>query len=115
MCVFPYPLSLVCVCRFEDGEEGVEAAPRGINSETLRMVKELDIRGPEPEPGPEKMDIIFWYEGIHEKGSGDVVSTACYTIYTIYIFLCTQTAETTYPEPFSWIPLYQNQNMDKWI
>ena len=38
------------------------------------------------------------YRGIHEKGSGNVVSAVC---YTIYIFLCTQTAETTSPEPFS--------------
>ena len=38
---------------------------------------------------------------IHEKGSGDVVSAVCYTIYTIYLSLFTQTAETTSYEPFS--------------
>ena len=41
------------------------------------------------------------YRGIHEKGSGDVVSAICYTIYTIYLSLCTPTAETTSPETFS--------------
>ena len=29
------------------------------------------------------------------------------TIYTIYLSLCTQTAMTTSPEPFLWIPLYK--------
>ena len=38
-----------------------------------------------------------------------VVSAVCYTIYTIYISICTQTAETTSPEPFSRIPLYINR------
>ena len=33
----------------------------------------------------------FRHRGIHEKGSGDVVSAVC---YTIYLPLCTQTAET---------------------
>ena len=44
--------------------------------------------------------------GIHLKGSGDVVSAVCYTMYTIYICLCSQTAETTSPEHFSRISLY---------
>ena len=44
--------------------------------------------------------------GIHEKGSEDFVSAVCYTIYTIYLSLCTQTAETTPPEPFSLNSLY---------
>ena len=35
----------------------------------------------------------------------DVVLAVCYTVHIIYISLCTQTAETTSPEPFSWIPL----------
>ena len=50
---------------------------------------------------------VIWleYRGIHERGSGDVVSAVCYTIQPIYLSLCTQTAETTSPEP-SWIPLY---------
>ena len=48
------------------------------------------------------------YRGIHEKGSGDVVSDFCYAIYNIYLSLCTWTAETTSPEPFSWNPLYNN-------
>ena len=39
--------------------------------------------------------------GIHEKGSGDVVSAVCNTLYTIYPSLCTQTAETTSPESFA--------------
>ena len=39
--------------------------------------------------------------GIYEMGSGDVVSAVCYTMYNIYLYLCTQTAETTSPEPFS--------------
>ena len=34
-----------------------------------------------------------------------VVSAVRYTIYNIYLSLCTQTAETTSPEPFSRIPL----------
>ena len=43
-------------------------------------------------------------QGIHKKGlwvTGDVVSAVCYTIYTIYLSLCTKTAETRSPEPFS--------------
>ena len=44
------------------------------------------------------------YRGIHEKGSGDVVSAV---IYTIYLSLSTQTAETTSPESFCEI-LYKN-------
>ena len=40
------------------------------------------------------------YRGIHEKGSGDVVSAVCYTRYTIYPSFCTQTAETSPSEPF---------------
>ena len=36
-----------------------------------------------------------------------------YSIYTIYISLCTQTAETTSPEPFSRIPLYVVEAPDK--
>ena len=41
------------------------------------------------------------YRGIHEKGLGDVVSAACYTINILYLSLCTQSAGTTSPEPFS--------------
>ena len=37
--------------------------------------------------------------GIHEKGSRDVVSAVCDTVYTIYLSLYTQTAETTSLEP----------------
>ena len=43
-------------------------------------------------------------EGVHDPGEEEVVSAICYTIYTIYLSLCTQTAETTSPETFSWIP-----------
>ena len=39
---------------------------------------------------------LIGYRGIHEKGSGDVVAAVCYTVYTIYLSLC-----TTSPEPFS--------------
>ena len=46
--------------------------------------------------------------GNSRKGSEDVVSAVCYTIWTIYLSLCTLTAETTSAEPFSWIPLYLN-------
>ena len=46
------------------------------------------------------------YRGIPEKGSGDVVSAVRYTVYTIYLYRCIRTAETTSPEPFSWIPPY---------
>ena len=45
----------------------------------------------------------FIYRGIHEKGSGDVLAV-CYSIYTIYLSLCTQTAETTAPQPFRKFP-----------
>ena len=45
------------------------------------------------------------YRVIHKKGSDDVASDVCYTIYTIYLSLCTQTAETTSPELCSRIPL----------
>ena len=37
-------------------------------------------------------------QGNSKKGSGDDVLTVC---YTNYISRCTQTAETTSPEPFS--------------
>ena len=39
----------------------------------------------------------FGYRGIHDKGSGDVVSVLC---YTIYLSLCTKTAEMKSPDPF---------------
>ena len=62
--------------------------------------------------------------GIHEKGSGDVVSAVCYTIYTIYLSLCTQKAETISPKPFSRFFFYclnlfilinkANESMVKW-
>ena len=55
------------------------------------------------------------YRGIHEKGSRDVVSAVCHNIYTIFLSLCTQTAATTFPEPFSWIPLYMNMDYIGWI
>ena len=42
--------------------------------------------------------------GIQEKGSGDVVSAICYTVYTIYLSLCTQTVETTFSELFHDFP-----------
>ena len=45
----------------------------------------------------------YRYRGIHEKGLGVIVSAVCYTIYTIYLSLCS-TAETTSPEPFSEFP-----------
>ena len=50
-------------------------------------------------PGSQKVS----YREIHEKGLGDVVSAKAvrYTIYTIYLSLCIQAAETTYPDPFS--------------
>ena len=35
--------------------------------------------------------------GIQENGSGDVVSAVYYTVYTIHLSLCIQTAGTTYP------------------
>ena len=44
---------------------------------------------------------VYTNRGIHEKGSGDVVSAIFYTTYNIYLSLFTQTAETTSPEPFS--------------
>ena len=40
------------------------------------------------------------YRGVREKGSGDVVSAVCYTIFAIYLLLCTQTDETSSPETF---------------
>ena len=48
----------------------------------------------------------MWYRGIHEKGSGDIVLAVCFTICTIYLSPCTQIADTTSSEPFSWVPLY---------
>ena len=42
-------------------------------------------------------------QGFSQNRLGDVVSAVCYTIYTFYLFLCRQTAETTSPEPFSGI------------
>ena len=52
------------------------------------------------------IDLLHTFRGIPEKGSGDVVSAVCYTIHTIYLSLCTQTAETKSPESFSRIALY---------
>jgi len=52
---------------------------------------------------------MYKYRGIHEKKSSEkVFSAVCYTIYTIYLSICTQTAETISPKPFSGIPLYVN-------
>ena len=49
------------------------------------------------------MDHLITFRGM---GFGRCRLFITYTIYTIYLSLCTQTAETTSPEPFSWIPLY---------
>ena len=49
--------------------------------------------------------LLLTYRGIHEKGSGDVVSAVCNTIYAVNLSLCTQTPS----EHFSWIPLYQTK------
>ena len=51
--------------------------------------------------------------GIHEKGSRDVVSSVYYTKYTIYLSLCTQTAETTSPEPFSLVPVFSSNQINQ--
>ena len=48
-----------------------------------------------------------------EKGSDDIESAVCYPIYTIYLSLCTQTAETTTSEPFSRIPQCQTCQIKK--
>ena len=40
------------------------------------------------------LTICLLIQGNSRKGSGDVASAVCYTIYTIYRSLCTQTAET---------------------
>ena len=53
------------MCRGAEEEsaavEGEAAAPpaRGLNSETLRMVQELDISGPTPEPGQPFFLFVF--------------------------------------------------------
>ena len=54
--------------------------------------------------------LLYNYRGIREKGSGDVVSAVCYTIYTINLSLCTQTAETTsiFRTLFVNSPVYQS-------
>ena len=66
-------------------------------------------------------------QGNSRKGSGDVVSAVCYIMYTIYQSLCTQTADSTSPEPFSQIPLWpiffnvqpllyiSDFNLEKWF
>ena len=48
--------------------------------------------------------VDLYTEGIREKGSEVVVSAICYTIYTMYLSLCAQPAETTSPELFLRIP-----------
>ena len=58
---------------------------------------------------------FLWYRGIHKNGLGDVVSDVCYILYTIYLSLCTQTVETTSPEPFSSIPLYLKILLVLWL
>ena len=47
------------------------------------------------------------YRRCLEKGSDDIESVCC-TIYSVYLSLCTQTAETIVSEPFSRHPLYNN-------
>ena len=49
---------------------------------------------------------IFLIQVNSRKGFGRCRLSCFYTIYTIYLSLCTQAAETTSPEPFSWITLY---------
>ena len=41
------------------------------------------------------------YRGNIEKGSDDIGSAVCYTIYTVYLSLCKQTAESN---PFREFP-----------
>ena len=53
-----------------------------------------------PQPDHQVHALIF-YRGIQEKDSEDIVSAVTLHIYTIYLVHCTQTAETTSPEPFS--------------
>ena len=53
---------------------------------------------------------IFYFaldqlQGNSRKWFGRSHLSCCYSLYNIYISLCTQTAETTSPEPLSWIPL----------
>ena len=50
-----------------------------------------------------KMDVNL--QGNSHKGIGRC-RLSCYTVCKIYLSLCTQTAETTSPEPISRIPLY---------
>ena len=54
------------------------------------------------------VDLYLSYRGFHEKGSGDVVSLFV-TLFTIYLSLFKQTAETTSPEHFSRNLLYFSQ------
>ena len=45
------------------------------------------------------------YRGIHKKGSGDVVSAVCYTIYITYLSLCTKKQLRRHlPKPFREFP-----------
>ena len=48
-------------------------------------------------------NIMFNYREIHEKGPGN---TVCVQRERYIVYIVLQTAETTSPEPFSWIPLY---------
>ena len=48
----------------------------------------------------------LYLQGILEKGSVDIWTAVCYTIYTIYLSLCAQTADLISSKPFSRILLY---------
>ena len=74
------------------------------------LINELSLQFPPKGPNIRRyLYIQLSTGGIHEKGSWDVVSAVCYTIETIYLSLCTQTAETASPEPFSInSPVYDN-------
>ena len=43
---------------------------------------------------------LLRYRGCLEKGSDAIGSAICYTIYTINLSLCTQTADPIYTETF---------------
>ena len=59
------------------------------------------------------INLYIRYRGILEKGSKDIETAVCYTIYAIYLSLSAQTADPITSKPFLRIPRYIKLSFDK--
>ena len=62
-------------------------------------LKKMPHPVPPDQTNPQK-STTGYYNVCLEKGSDEIRSAACYTIYTIYLSFCTQTADPISSEPF---------------